>query len=447
MIINNIARRDLLGGSMALGLTALATPSFAAPKRSAHFDWKLHKPEAVGMSAAGLAGVRAAVQKHIDKFAIAGAVTAIARHGKLVWCEAQGLSRIETNTPMQPDNMFRMMSSTKPVTAVAVLMMVEAGRLSLDDKISRFIPSFANPKVAVADGGGAGSTAPDGKPASAASAVKLVPAARELTIKDLLTHTNGLSTGGPGSQMSGFMRRAGESSADYMARLGTKPLDFQPGSRFAYSPIDAFDLLLYIVELVARVPADRFAAERIFKPLGMKDTAFSMPAAKESRAAGIYERKDNAWKPVAPLFGTEPWTYVSGAGGLVSTVHDYMQFEQMLLNRGELNGRRVLKPETVALMASNHVGDLFEKAVPAAMKLTTGQGFGLGVAVTLDPVAAETGRGKGAFGWNGAYGTDSWADPELDLTAAFFVQNPTFPVTLMAGRDFMKAVRAAIVDF
>jgi CubicO group peptidase (beta-lactamase class C family) len=446
MTSNSVARRELLGGGLALGLAAAASPVFAAGKQGARFDWKLHKPEEVGMSAAGLAGVRAAVQKQIDKHAVTGAVTAIARHNKLVWLEAQGVSDVETNRPMRTDDLFHMMSSTKPVTAVAVLMLVESGRLSLDDKISRFIPSFANPKVAVASDGWINAAASAGVAAPTAADVKLVPASRELTIKDLLTHTNGLSTGGPSTLVSDVQHRKGEPIAAYFDRVGAKPLDFQPGSHFAYSPLDGFDVLLHIVELVSRVPADVFVRERLFQPLGMKDTSYGVPAAKQSRAAKIYERKGDAWSPAAPLFGVDPWTYVSGAGGLVSTVHDYMQFEEMLLNRGELNGRRLLKPETVAMMATNQVGDLYANAVPAFKALTAGQGFGLGVAITLDPAVATNARGKGAFGWRGAYGTESWTDPDLGLTAAIFVQNPSIPATYVTVGEFQKAIRTAIVS-
>ncbi len=446
MNLPSIGRRELLAGGIAMGLTTTSVPGLAQGGRNTRFDWKLHRPEEVGMSAAGLAGVRAAVQKHINAHAIPGAVTAIARHNKLVWFEAQGVSDVEANTPMRTDTLFHMASSSKPVTAVAVLMMIEAGRLSLDDKISRFIPSFANPRVAIApDNWQAALATPEARAAMAAQ-VKLVPATRELTIKDLLTHTNGLSTGGPATLVSDPQHRVGETLGAYVARLGSKPLDFQPGTRFAYSALDAFDVLLYIVQLVSKVPADRFVNERIFQPLAMTDSAYRVPAGKESRVAKVYERKDDAWKRVQPLFGTGAWDYVSGAGGIVSTVHDFMQFEQMLLNRGALNGKRVLRAESVALMATNHVGDLYKQAIPGLPALTAGRGFGLGVSVTLDPEAAKTGRGKGAFGWNGAYGTDSWADPEFDLTAAFFIQNPSIPTTYVAGADFQQAVRAAIVS-
>ncbi|MEO7383307.1 MAG: serine hydrolase domain-containing protein [Novosphingobium sp.] len=397
------------------------------------------------MSSAGLEGVRAAVQKHIDNHNLPGAVTVVARHNKLVWYEAQGVRDPQTMEPLRKDDLFRMMSSSKPVTAVAVMMMLEAGKLSLDDKISRFIPSFANPRVAVPPEGWEKAMAYPAARTEMLAKVQLVPALRELTIKDLLTHTNGLGTGGPGTMLGNVPWAPDGDLADYVTRLGRMPLDFQPGSRFSYSPINAFDVLLRLVEITSGVPADVFVRERILQPLDMHDTYFRVPSAKMPRLVSLNEWKNDKWVPAAPLFGYGPTQYCSGAGGLVSTARDYMQFEAMLLNRGALNGRRLLKPETVALMASNHVGDLYKKAIPAFPAITAGRGFGLGVSVTLEPELAKTGRGRGAFGWNGAYGTDSWADPEFGVTAAFFVQSPSFIATMMADADFQHAVRAAIV--
>lgn len=397
------------------------------------------------MSRAGLEGIRAVVQKHIDNHNLPGAVTVVARHNKLVWYEAQGVRNVETMESLHKDDVFRMMSSTKPVTATALLMMMEAGRVSLDDKVSRFIPGFANPRVAIPPQGWQKALVdPAARPGILAQ-VKLEPAARELTVKDLLTHTNGLGTGGVGTMLGNLSRKPDDRLGDYVARLGTMPLDFQPGSLFSYSPADAFDVVLRIVEITSGVPADVFMSERIFQPLGMRDTGYNLPAAKLQRIVKLYERKKDVWAPAQSPFGNGPIRYFSGSGGLLSTAHDYMQFEEMLLNMGELNGHRLLKPETVALMATNHVGDLYKNAIPGLPALTAGRGFGLGVAVTLDPEQAKTGRGRGAFGWNGAYGTDSWADPDLDVTAAFFVQNPSIPATYMADADFQKAVRAAIV--
>ena len=424
-IDTQIGRRNVLalGGSFAV---AAASPLLAKPSMSSRFNWKLHRPEEVGMSAAGLVGIRKAIQNHIDSNALPGAVTAIARHNKLVWFEAQGVSDPVTKTPMRTDNLFRMMSSTKQVTAVAVMMMIEAGRIALNDKVSRFIPSFSDPKVAA------------GK--------ELVAAEREITVKDRLTHTSGLGSGGAGTLLAPTKRLPADVLGDYVKRLGAQPLDFQPGSKFAYSPGDGFDTLLRIVEIVSGVPADVFVRERITQPLEMVDTSFNPSPKRLARLVKLHERKDSKWQPATAIFGNGPTKYISGAGGLMSTARDYLQFEAMLLNKGALNGRRLLKPETVALMATNHVGDLYENAIPQFKAMTAGQVFGLGVAVTLDPKAANTGRASGAFGWPGAYGTNSWADPELGISAAFFVQQPNILATFFAANDFARAIRAAIVS-
>lgn len=440
-----IARREFLRLG-AIAAIASAAPSIVAQPRSrAHFDWKLRRPEEVGLSAAGLEVIRAAVQKNIDNNKLLGAVTVVARRNKLVWYEAQGVSDVQTKAPMRKDDIFRMMSGTKPVTAVAVLMMMEAGKLSIDDKVSRYISSFKDPKVAVAPEGWQRAAMDPSKRAEITSQIKLVPADREITIKDLLTHTAGFSTMGPSLLVSQIQHLPDETVAPFAERAGAMPLDFQPGSRFSYSPGDAFDVLLHIVEITSGQSADEFVRQRIFEPLDMHDTYFNVPPEKASRIVKLYERKNDAWVPATSIFGNGPIKYFSGAGGLLSTAHDFIQFQEMRLNQGELNGKRLLKPETVKLMSTNHVGELYANAIPGMAALTAGQGFGLGVAVTLDPKAAKTGRGQGASGWPGAYGVDSWADPELDLTAAFFVQNPSIPATHVADGDFQQAIRAAIV--
>src|SRR5579859_1543981 len=411
---NLIARRAFLRlGAVSLAGTAFP-PLFAKPQKSARFEWKLYQPEEVGMSVAGLAGIRTALQKQITDNNLFGAVIAVARHNKLVCYEAFGVSDVEAKTPMQKDSIFRMMSATKPVTAVAIMMMLEAGKLRLEDKVSRFVPSFANPKVAVAPPGWEKVYADPSQREQIAAQIKLIPAEREVTIKDLLTHTAGFSTMGPSALMGPVTPPPpppGETLVARATRLAAMPLDFQPGDHFAYSPLDGFDVLLAIVEIASGQPAEQFVQERILNPLDMHDTYYSLPRDKESRVVKVYERKADAWTPVTPYFAFGPAKYISGAGGLFSTTCDFMQFQEMRLNQGELNGRRLLKPESVTLMRTNQIGALYSHAVPQFPAMTAGQGFGLGVAVTLDPKAAESRRGAGSSGWPGAYGTDSWADP------------------------------------
>ena len=433
-----IGRRDFLktGTLLMLGGCAplwLSSPAGASP--DSHFDWALAPPEALGMSRAGIEGIRAEMQKNIDARVIAGAVTAVARRDKLVWLEAQGLADVETGEPMHTDSIFRMMSSTKPVVTVAVLMMMEEGKLSLDDPVSRFIPSFRNQRVAISP---PGNTDP--------KKVTFVPAERDITIRDLLTHTAGLMSVGSGlSAGPGFLvnkvDRSPSSStlADVVPQIGSFALDFQPGSRWAYSPLEGFDTLLHIVERVSGVPADRFLAARIFEPLGMRSTGFNVPASDQERIVQIYRAKDGGFEPKASIFGEGPFTYFSGAGGLFSTAHDYMNFYIMLLNRGSFNGRRVLQPETVAMMSHNQVGTLFADWLPL---FTDGYGFGLSVKV-LEDESKGHGRSVGAFGWDGALGTEAWADPELDLAAVMMIQMDPAPVNLK--NDFARAIRAAII--
>jgi CubicO group peptidase (beta-lactamase class C family) len=423
-----LTRRELLAAGLLLGATG-CLPLRRAD--TASFDWTRTQPEAAGMSRAGLEAVRAAIQKHIDANEITGAVTAIARQGKLAWYEAQGVRDVTTGAPMRKDDLFRMMSSTKPITATAVLMMMEEGKLNLDDNVSRFIPTFRDQKVVIAPAG-----------AKDASAVKLVPANREITIKDLLTHTSGLSSSGEGiapgagSLVNKIERKPDDTLADYIPRLGAAALDFQPGTKWRYSAVDGFDTLLRIVEITSGQPGDVFLRERLFEPLDMRDTYFNVPPEKQGRVVPLYERKDGKWQPKAHILDDGSHKYLYGAGGLYSTAHDFMQWELMLLNAGALNGKRVLKPETVALMTRNHVGTLFAEWIPF---ITAGNGFGLGVRV-LEDASKGKGRSVGAFGWGGAYGTETWADPQLDLAAALFIQQPV-PTVLP---DFQQAVRAAI---
>lgn len=441
----NPARRDLL--RMGAGVATFALASCAAGpalQQGSHFDWKVHDPAEAGISAAGLANIRAAIQRNIDNNTYTGVVSAIARRNKLVWFEAQGVRDIQTGAPMRRDDIFRMMSSSKQITAVAVLQMMEAGKLTLDDKVSRFIPAFANPKVIEAPAGWEVALLDAAKADELRSRMAVKPASREITIKDLLTHTSGLSSivglaPGPGAIYNKLNRTEDDTLAGIAPRLGAAALDFDPGSRWGYSPLDGFDLLLRIVEIASGVQADTYLRERIFEPLEMRDTFFNVPPEKQERVLKLYERKENAWREGTPLFGVKPTRYFSGAGGLLSTVHDYMQFEEMLLNRGTLNGRGVLRPQTVELMSRNQVGEMFAQWSPA---VSAGQGFGLGVGVVQDPDVAKTGRGKGAFGWGGAYGTESWADPAAELAVVFFVQQPVRSAQL----DFQLSVQSALAS-
>lgn len=418
-----IDRRQILKIGAMLGASA-ALPgciqSRLAGGLSPAFDWTLFPPAAAGISPEGLAGMRAAIQQSIDANELSSAVTAVTRHGKLAWYEAQGLRDIEARVPVRKNDIFRLASSSKPVTAVCALALMDAGRLSIDDKISRFIPSFRNPRVA--------QLPPDverlrfdfAKRDQLKSQVKIVPADRELTIKDLLTHTGGLSTFfGMGSGSPPIDKA--KTLADRIPLVGQATLDFQPGSQWAYSPLDGIDVVGHIVEIVSGMALDEYMRSRIFEPLGMTDTTFNLTAQQQPRLVPLYRREKDSWKTTTDLLnaGDPEMKYLCAAGGLVGTAHDYMQFQMMLHNRGELNGRRILSREAVTLMSTNHVGRMFEQVPVMGRK---GWGFGLAVGIVVDPAAAGSARGRGSFGWDGAHGTDGWVDPEHDLAAVYFVQ-------------------------
>jgi CubicO group peptidase (beta-lactamase class C family) len=338
---------------------------------------------------------------------------------------------------MSKDSLFWIMSMTKPVVGTAVLMVIEEGKLRLTDPVSQFIPEFKGSKVAVIQDRPAGAPAPGrGTP----PLFYTVPATRELTIQDLLTHVNGLNTGGPASsaEVAKIALKFGEKLSDYIPRLATTPLDFQPGTRWQYSATAAWDTLERVVEIITGEPFDHFARERIFDPLGMKDTGFVASPEQLKRIATQYRGADGTFTKVdnKPIWMNNP-NYFSGGGGLMSSTEDYLQFAQMLANRGELNSRRLLGPKTVELMSSVFVPD----TLPGRAK---GRGFGLSVQVITDHIAANTPISNGSFGWDGAFGTHFWVDPKEKIVALFMVQ-ASGPNRSM-NPDFENAVMQALMD-
>ena len=411
-------------------ILAAALPVLAASVQTA-------KPEQTGFSSERLARIHDMVQRHIEEHDIAGAVTLVARNGKIAHFEAHGLANLEANKPMSKDSLFWIMSMTKPVVGTAVLMMMEEGKLRLTDPISKFVPEFKGMKVAVIEDRPAGALPP---PRGTPPAFYTVPASREITVQDLLTHVSGLNSGGPAStaEVGKIALKAGESLTDYIPRLGTTPLDFQPGTRWQYSATAAFDTLERVVEVVSGEPFDRFARERIFDPLGMKDTTWRPSREQLARLATQYRGANGALTKVDnhPLFLNNP-AYLSGGGGLMSSAEDYLQFAQMLANRGELNGKHLLGPKTVELMSSVFVPD----TLPGRAK---GRGFGLSVQVITDPIAANTAITKGSFGWDGAFGTHFWVDPKEKIVGLYMVQ-AAGPNRQM-NPDFETAVMQALLD-
>jgi CubicO group peptidase (beta-lactamase class C family) len=401
----------------------LLIPILAAPLTAG--DGPTGKPEDVGMSSERLRRIPEAIQRHIDAGEISGAVTLVARRGRIVHFEAHGLMDIESKRPMEKDAIFRIASMSKPVTGVAVMMMTEEGKLRLNDPVSRFLPEFKNPKVAV--------------PRGNSGEFYEVPADRELTIRDLLTHTNGLMTGGVGSKAGPPRPASGDTLAAYIPRLAAVPLDFQPGTQWAYSGLAGPDTLSRIVELVSGQPYDEFLRTRIFQPLGMKDTFFYPPDDRRPRLATLYSKSPKGLLRAENQDGFSLKTYFSGGGGLMSTAEDYLQFAQMLLNGGELHGRRLLSPRTVDLMAANHVGDMFNGKLG---RPAHGMGYGLLVGIVEDGVAAGLRVSDGSFGWDGAYGTQTWIDPREKMVTIVMIQTQVVSVQ----RDFENAVMQAIVE-
>lgn len=425
-------------------LAALALTTFTLPLAGAGAV-AAARPEEVGLSADRLTRVREAMQRFIDANQVPGVVTLVARRGKVAHFEAHGVIDVETKKAMPRDGIFRLASMSKPITAVAVLMLVEEGRIRLGDPVSRYIPEFAGAKVALprpgrAGGGPGGPGAPGaqaGGRGAAPAPVDVVTAQRDITIRDLLTHTSGLMSGGPGNA-GAPQRTPADTLATYIPKLGGVPLDFQPGTLWRYSGLAGFDVLGRVVEVVSGQTFDRFLTQRLFDPLGMKDTGFALPA-DTSRLVPLYRRTANGFERQADQNGLSSATYFSGAGGMVSTAEDYLQFAQMLVNGGELNGRRYLSPRTIALMASNHTGDMVNGQFGRPAR---GMGFGLGVQVVEDPVAADLRQSKGTFGWAGAYGTNVNIDPHEKMVTIIMVQTSAPQLQ----RDFENAVMQAIID-
>jgi len=401
-------------------------------KKSGSFTFRvIGDAEAVGMSSERLKRIHATLQRKIDAGEISGAVTAVARRGQLVNYEAHGYENALTKTPMPLDGIFRMASSSKPIAGVALLMMIEEGKVRLLDPISRYIPEFRDAKVAVPRAGEPAMRAPGAPPRK----VDLVAAHRPITVLDLATHTSGLLS--LGTDMTAPTRTPEDTLASYIPRLGAVPLDFQPGTQWTYSPGAGVDTLGRIVEIASGQDLDTFMRERIFEPLGMTDTYFNVPAAKQSRLLPLQRKVDGQWQ-VTPNPSNQATHYFSGAGGLHSTCRDYLLVEQMLENRGDLNGKRLLGSRTVELMGANQVGDLYKSPLGDQR----GQGFGITVRVVTDWAISDTGRSNGAFGWAGAFGTMSWNDRAEEIAAVIVLQQ----FDLEVQDDFEKSIRQAIID-
>jgi CubicO group peptidase (beta-lactamase class C family) len=379
-------------------------------------------PEAVGLSSVRLGRIASAIQRSIDDGRIAGGVALVARHGKVAYFKAVGMADRDAKKPMRTDNIFRICSMTKPFTSVAVMMLYEEGRFMLNQPVSDFLPEFKHMKV-MDPPFPQDTTSPPGR---------LVDAQRPVTILQLLTHTAGLTyqwnarlgkAYDEGGVPSGLLQQEG-SIGEGVKKLAAQPLLFQPGEIWEYSLAD--DVLGRLVEVVSGMPFDKFLEERIFKPLGMKDTYFYVPDEKVSRLATAYtyypgkglmpivdgqvvREGTTVYSADYPYHG--PRTYFSGGGGLSSTAEDYFRLCQMMLNGGQLNGVRLLSRKSVELMTQDRVGEK-----------RRGAGYGLGFGVINDPSQLQELGSVGTYYWGGFYYTAFEVDPKEDLIVIFMGQ-------------------------
>jgi len=404
--MHNLARSLALALVASLALSAAAA---AKPPAAPASPLPLATPESQGLSSERLERLHAGIQRFVDEGKHAGAVSLVARNGRIVDWRAYGKRDLEAGLPMEKDTICRIYSMSKIVTSVAVLSLLEEARFRLDDPIGDYLPELARMKVLT------GGTVE--KPLLADAKVPI-------TIRHLLTHTSGLTYDFGDGTIDKIFREVkpfeAASMGEFLQRVSRLPLAHEPGERFTYGV--STDVLGALVEKVSGRSLAEFMEERIFRPLGMKDTGFGVPEAKRGRLAKVYEKSpDGGLRPVKRLLEREPVPLpklLSGGGGLFSTTGDYLRFMQMLLNGGELDGARVLSPKTVELMMANHL-----TFASRPFRDNPSEGFGLGGAVRVD-LARDGGLGSvGQFGWSGMATTYASLDPKEQTVALLFVQH------------------------
>ena len=408
--------------ALAALLVALASlPSSAQAPAHHPSDMTLVKPEAVGFSTERLERLHQLIQQEIDRKQLAGAVTILARHGKIVDYRTYGQRDIATGAAMTKDVIFRDYSMTKPVTGVAMMILYEEGKWLPSDPISKYIPEFAHLKVF--------------KGVDADGKMILVDPDHAPTMQELMSHSAGFSYGHGHTVVDAmFQEKKVMQSAnlqEMVDKLATLPLNYQPGKGWTYSV--SMDIEGYIVEKLSGQTLPDFMRDHIFLPLDMKDAGFFVPSDKRSRFATNYrDEPQGNFVPVAPRppadYATQP-TMPSGGGGMVSSAEDYYRFAQMLLNGGELDGKRILAPSTVKLMTSNHLpANLLTGEFGIGQHIMRpGFGYGFNCAVVFDPPEAALPDGKGTFFWDGAAGTWFWVDPTNDIVFVSMIQRMTSP--------------------
>ena len=375
------------------------------------------KPKEASFTTEGVARIDAYLKNEVETSKIAGAIVMIQRNGETAYFNSLGVRDPSTKEPMTPDTIFRIYSMSKPITTVAAMMLVEEGKLLLDAPVSKYIPSFANLKVGVETKGEAGTT------------LELVPAKRQITIQDLMRHTSGLTYGffGEGmvkkSYVDAKLFDGDFDNAEFAERIAKLPLAYQPGTTWDYS--HSTDILGRVVEVISGKSLYQFEKERLLDPMGMKDTSFYVtdPVKKSLVAEPLPNDKKIG---TSDMFDPRnPMKWEPGGQGMLSTIGDYARFTQMLLNGGNLDGKRYLSPKTIAYMGSNHIGP-GTGVVPGPYYLPgPGYGFGLGFAVRTEPGASALEGSVGEMNWGGAGGTYFWIDPKENMFVVFMAQAPS----------------------
>ena len=397
--------------SLFLALIAL---SFALPVAAAD-PLPRAEPETVGMSSARLARIGEVLRADIERGRIPGAVVAIARKGKIVYFEAFGYRDKAVGVPMTTDTIFSIASMTKPMVTVGALQLYEQGRVLIDDPLSKYLPQFANMQVARMD-------------VAEQTILDTTPAARQITIQDLMRHTSGIIYGGRGSTAvhklypATSAAAASMTSAEFLDKLGSLPLMYQPGTVWEYGL--STDVLGLVVESITNQALGQYLQENLFKPLGMSDTGFIVSADKANRYAKALPNDPDTGKTQSVIDSTKPTKFECGGGCAVSTAGDYLRFAQMLLDQGKLDGERILSRKTVEFMTANQLGPGVKNLIGNADPTRADYGFGLGVAVRSTEGIVRTMGSVGDFGWPGAYGTNWWADPKEELVVVFMAQSP-----------------------
>lgn len=393
-------------------------------------------PESVGMSSTRLERLETAMKAYVDREDVAGVVSLVARHGRVVHFSAHGDRDTDAGAPMTHDTVFRIASMTKPIASVALMMLYEEGHFQLRDPIAKWMPEFGDLDVAT----------PATYQELGRAQFRTVQAAGPITVQHLLTHTAGLANTYRGitkPALDEIARRPGDTLADFATRLSALPLNFHPGDAWEYGR--ATDLVGRLVEIISGMSFDQFLQERVFEPLGMNDTHFYLPVEKLDRFAALYQPTESGGvavleSPTAESrFVREPHTYFSGAGGLVSTARDYFRFQQMMLNGGELDDVRILGRKTVELMTMNHIGD------KEVWLIGPGYGFGLGYAVVQDPGTAAMPYSTGTYFWWGAFNTTFWVDPKEEVVGILLTQLRPY-THLNIRQDLATLTYQAIVD-